>query len=157
MPHVKKNLSHKSLLIPGHDTYTAEDWASVLVRMLLLASWGIPKEFISDRDFKFVSAVWKKIFTLLGTKHLDTTRFQLPAADSTISRVPRPRSHQPPIHCQVSFLPSTALVPSPNDEMSSPRRYKHPRFQHQLGPQEISSIIATSAVRIKPPTLLSRS
>jgi hypothetical protein len=25
--------SHKTLLIPGHDTYTAEDWASILVRM----------------------------------------------------------------------------------------------------------------------------
>ena len=65
--------SHKTLLIPGHDTYTAKDWASILVRMLLLASWGILMEFILDRDSKFVFAVWRKVFTLMRTKLLYST------------------------------------------------------------------------------------
>ena len=45
--------SKRSLLIPGHSTYTAADWAEVTARILMLCDWGLPKAIISDRDRKF--------------------------------------------------------------------------------------------------------
>jgi hypothetical protein len=65
--------SKKSLLIPGHDTYGAKEWAIVLLRMLLLCDWGIPRAFISDRDPKFVSDLWRAIWAAMNVKLLFST------------------------------------------------------------------------------------
>jgi hypothetical protein len=70
---VTDKFSKKTLLIPGHTTYTAENWAEILFRMLLLADWGIPSAIISDRDRKFVSEFWRNLFKLSGTKLLMST------------------------------------------------------------------------------------
>jgi hypothetical protein len=72
--------SKKSLLIPGHDTYGAEQWAIILIRMLFLCDWGIPRAFISDRDPKFVSDLWKAIWSTMNVKLLFTTAWH-PQAD----------------------------------------------------------------------------
>jgi hypothetical protein len=65
--------SKKVMLLAGHSTYTAADWAKVLLRALLLADWGIPRRIISDRDPKFVSALWREIFNLLEVALLFST------------------------------------------------------------------------------------
>jgi len=91
------------LLIPGHDTYTAET--------------GLP---------------WSNVYcsySVLLYKHLGATRSQLPAVDSTISRVPRPRSIKLPF--MSSFLLAVnGTLPSPKTKFPQPRRST---FQHQLG------------------------
>jgi hypothetical protein len=65
--------SKRPLLIPGHTTYTADEWAEVFLRSLQMAEWGIPQGIISDRDRKFVAHFWRSIFTRLGTKLLMST------------------------------------------------------------------------------------
>ncbi|SCO49704.1 uncharacterized protein FFNC_12791 [Fusarium fujikuroi] len=72
--------SKRCLLVPGYSTYTAEDWAIALLRQLLLADWGIPKVIISDRDRKFTSAFWRKLWEVFGCKLAMTTAYY-PEAD----------------------------------------------------------------------------
>ncbi|KAK1774019.1 hypothetical protein QBC45DRAFT_455067 [Copromyces sp. CBS 386.78] len=59
---VTDKTSKRSLLIPGHDTYTATEWGIITIRMFLLCDWGFPIGIISDRDRKFTSAYWRGIF-----------------------------------------------------------------------------------------------
>jgi len=54
--------SKRKLLIPGNERYSAEDWAYVLGRQLLLSDWGCPHGIISDRDPKFTSSFWKGLW-----------------------------------------------------------------------------------------------
>ncbi|SCO30823.1 uncharacterized protein FFMR_02024 [Fusarium fujikuroi] len=72
--------SKRCLLVPGYSMYTAEDWAIALSRQLLLADWGIPKVIISDRDRKFTSAFWRKLWEVFGCKLVMTTAYH-PEAD----------------------------------------------------------------------------
>lgn len=75
----------RTLLIPGNERYTAEEWATVLVRQLLLSDWGIPKGIISDRDKKFTSDLWVGIWKALKTKLLMTTAYH-PQGDGLSER-----------------------------------------------------------------------
>ena len=59
----------KITLPPGKSTYTAVDWAKVLIDRLDLVDWGIPKIIISDRDPKFLGEMWSAIHAILGTQH----------------------------------------------------------------------------------------
>lgn len=59
--------SKKCILIPGNTTYTAEEWALLVLRAFQLYDWGIPAKAISDRDSKFMSLFWQTIFNRLGT------------------------------------------------------------------------------------------
>jgi hypothetical protein len=77
--------SKRSLLIPGHDTYKAADWATVFTRALLLCDWGIPKVIISDRDPKFTSDFWNGIWKALGTRLMMTSAYH-PQADGQSER-----------------------------------------------------------------------
>ncbi len=77
--------SKKVLYISGNREYTAANWAKVLLRGLMLCDWGLPKEIISDRDPKFISALWKEIFRLLGVKLHMTTAYH-PQADGQAER-----------------------------------------------------------------------
>ena len=58
----------QSILIPGHRTYKAEDWAKALIHQILLSDWAIPRQIISDCDHKFISAFWKGLWSALGIK-----------------------------------------------------------------------------------------
>ena len=51
--------SKRTLLVPGHSRYAAEEWAIIWVKMLTIADWGLPKAIISDRDLKFHAAFWQ--------------------------------------------------------------------------------------------------
>lgn len=65
----------RTLLIPGHATYTAKDWAEVVLRMFLIADWPIPKGIICDRDRKFISEFWQGLWTAMGTRILMSTAY----------------------------------------------------------------------------------
>ena len=78
-------ISKRTALIPGNKRYTAQEWATVLVRVLLLSDWGIPKGIISDRDRKFTSEFWQGMWKALGTRLLMTTAYH-PQGDGLSER-----------------------------------------------------------------------
>src|SRR5437667_3437836 len=67
--------SKRTMLVPGHSMYSAEDWAAVVARQLLLSDWGLPKAFNSDRDRRFHSAFWRGLWRASGTKIFMTTGY----------------------------------------------------------------------------------
>ena len=40
-----------------------------------MADWGLPKVLLSDRDLKFLSELWKALFTRMGVKLLYSTAY----------------------------------------------------------------------------------
>ena len=64
--------SKRTLLIPGHSIYPAEDWGKVLMRQLLLSDW-------------FTSNLWRGMWETLGTKLLMTAAYH-PQADGLAER-----------------------------------------------------------------------
>lgn len=75
----------KTLLIPGLTTYSAADWANLVITALLQHDWGIPAAIISDRDRKFMSSFWRQVFQRLGTKILASTAYH-PQTDGQSER-----------------------------------------------------------------------
>jgi hypothetical protein len=67
--------SKRTLLIPGHGEYKAEDWGSKLAAHLLLADWACPKVIVSDRDAKFTSRFWNALWKAFGTRLMMTTAY----------------------------------------------------------------------------------
>lgn len=49
-------------------TWEAWEWADAPIERLWLMDWGLAKRFISNRDSKFVSGFWKRLFTRLGVQ-----------------------------------------------------------------------------------------
>lgn len=72
---VSDKATKRTMLIPGNDKYTAEDWGELFLQQLLIYDWGVPHGIISDRDSKFVSEFWKGMWTGLGTKLLMTAAY----------------------------------------------------------------------------------
>ena len=65
---VNCRFSKKTILLAGHSTYTAKDWAVILLRGFQLCNWGLPDEIVSDRDPKFTSDLWRAIHSILHVK-----------------------------------------------------------------------------------------
>ena len=82
---ITDKFSKRVLLAPGRTIYTAKEWASVLLEKLQQADWGLPKAILSDRDPKFLSEVWKELFTSLGVKLLYSTAYH-PQTDGQSER-----------------------------------------------------------------------
>ncbi|KAF5971878.1 TY3B-TY3B protein [Fusarium bulbicola] len=61
--------SKRNILVPGYATFSAEDWAVALARQLMLADWGMPKVIVSDRDRKFTSPFWRKLWRTKTSAH----------------------------------------------------------------------------------------
>ena len=78
-------ISRKVLLLPGHSTYDAATWATVLVRALRLCDWGLPRKIVSDRDPKFTSDLWQQLFKRYGTRLAMSTAYH-PQTDGTTER-----------------------------------------------------------------------
>ena len=72
-------------LAPGDETNRAQDWAKILLALLSVMGWGLPSAIISDRDPKFLSAMWKEIFNKLNTKLWVTTAYH-PQGDGQSER-----------------------------------------------------------------------
>lgn len=62
-------------LIKGTDTGSIKQWAQAFLRRLDLIDWGLPRELITDRDLKFLSKFWAKLFARLGVKLLYSTAY----------------------------------------------------------------------------------
>ena len=76
----------KITLPPGKSTYTATEWAKVLIDRLDLVDWGIPKILISDREPKFLGEMWSAIHAILGTQLLYSTAYH-PQTDGASERI----------------------------------------------------------------------
>ena len=61
------------LLIPDDEIWTISQWTEIIFRNLLQYDWNISHSFINDKDFRFISGFWKKIFTRLRIKFLTFT------------------------------------------------------------------------------------
>ena len=48
-------------IILGKEDYTAETWAGIFYREIW-AQWGMPDQIISDRESKFTSDWWARLF-----------------------------------------------------------------------------------------------
>jgi hypothetical protein len=77
--------SKRITLIPGMKNWTAEQWADALIERLWIADWGMPKVIISDRDPKFLSALWTQLFTRLGVSLFYSTAYH-PQTDGASER-----------------------------------------------------------------------
>lgn len=64
---VTDKFSKSNLLIAGHTTYSASQWAHVLWRAIQLSNWSPPSAIISDRDSKFTGEFWKALWKSQGT------------------------------------------------------------------------------------------
>ena len=95
-------LSKKTLLIAGNKNYTAEEWATVILRVLCMCDWGLPKRTISDRDPKFTSAIWRAVFDLLNVQLLFSTANH-PQTDGLSER--RNQSAEISIRCHTNTCP----------------------------------------------------
>lgn len=65
----------RTLLISGHSRQGAAELALALLEQLQVAEWGLPKVITSDRDKKFLSALWTALFKRLGVKLLYSTAY----------------------------------------------------------------------------------
>ncbi|SLM41435.1 Ribonuclease H-like domain [Lasallia pustulata] len=70
---VTDKCSKRVTLLPGKNTYKAEDWAPVLLEGL--TDWGIPDAIITDRDPKFMSEFWKELAIKLKIEMLTSTAY----------------------------------------------------------------------------------
>lgn len=82
---VTDKFSKRITMIAGKDTHSAADWADLLLERLDLCDWGYPKVIITDRDRKFLSELWTKIFHKLGSKLLYSTAYH-PQTDGSSER-----------------------------------------------------------------------
>lgn len=82
---VTDKFSKRISVIPGKVTWNAEQWADALIDRLWIMDWGMPKAIISDRDKKFTSTLWNRIFTRLGTRLLYSTAYH-PQTDGASER-----------------------------------------------------------------------
>ena len=82
---VTDKFSKRVLLVPGKSTFSAAEWADVLLAALTQQGWGIPAATISDRDSKFMSELWQAIFKKLGTDILASTAYH-PQTDGQSER-----------------------------------------------------------------------
>ncbi len=62
-------------MISSKTTYTAEQWAHLVLERLQIANWDVPAAIINDRDPKFMSDFWKTTFKKLRTSILTSTAY----------------------------------------------------------------------------------
>ena len=82
---VTDKFSKRLTAIAGKSTYSAPDWARVLLQRFAEADWGIPPVIISDRDRKFLSDMWREIFNHLNVRLLYSTGYH-PQTDGQSER-----------------------------------------------------------------------
>jgi transposase InsO family protein len=72
-------------LLPGRKDWNAAQWADSYYEGVVLSGWGYPRTLISDRDRRFLSALWTALLEKAGTKHITTTAYH-PSADGQAER-----------------------------------------------------------------------
>jgi hypothetical protein len=71
--------------LPGRKDWSAADWARAVYEGVTLNGWGYPRKLISNRDRRFLSALWSSILDISGTRHVTTTAYH-PSADGQAER-----------------------------------------------------------------------
>jgi hypothetical protein len=71
--------------LPGRKDWSAADWATSVYEGVTLNGWGYPKAIISDRDKRFLSALWAALLERAGARHITTTAYH-PSADGQAER-----------------------------------------------------------------------
>jgi hypothetical protein len=71
-------------LIPGRETYSAEDWAKAFF-FIYCRRWGVPSRILTDRGKVFLSEFWKTLFKMMRTDLLVTTAYH-PQTDGQSER-----------------------------------------------------------------------
>jgi hypothetical protein len=71
--------------LPGRKDWSAAEWAEAVYEGVTINGWGYPRTLVSDRDRRFLSALWNSILELSGTKHVTTTAYH-PSADGQAER-----------------------------------------------------------------------
>jgi hypothetical protein len=71
--------------LPGRKDWSAAEWAEAVYEGVTLNGWGYPRTLVSDRDRRFLSALWNSILELSGTRHVTTTAYH-PSADGQAER-----------------------------------------------------------------------
>jgi hypothetical protein len=71
--------------LPGRKDWSAADWATAVYEGVTLNGWGYPKAIISDRDKRFLSALWAALLERAGARHITTTAYH-PSADGQAER-----------------------------------------------------------------------
>lgn len=102
--------------LPGADTFSAQDWARLIVTLCLDLDWGYPKVIISDRDKKFLSALY--LVTASNASSSPRSIIPINASRSPASTTARHASSSPkntvPINASRSRRPaSNAVVKAP--------------------------------------------
>ena len=69
-------LTKWSYFLPYKESWTAEQLVDVIYRNVT-SVYGWPKEWITDRDTKFVSKFWQALMTKLGVKSKLSTAYHL--------------------------------------------------------------------------------
>lgn len=67
--------SKRITLIERMDTWLSKQWAHAFFQCLDLLNWGFPRELITDRNPKLLSAFSTALFTKLGVKLLYSTAY----------------------------------------------------------------------------------
>jgi hypothetical protein len=81
---VTDKLTKYVMLIPGCETWTAEEWAKAYFDKIF-PIFGVPGAMISDRGSVFLSAFWTTVFELMHTNCIATTAYN-PRADGQSER-----------------------------------------------------------------------
>jgi hypothetical protein len=71
--------------LPGRKDWSAADWANSVYEGVTINGWGYPKAIISDRDKRFLSALWAALLERAGARHITTTAYH-PSADGQAER-----------------------------------------------------------------------
>ena len=75
--------SKRITIVLDKNIWSAKNWTKALLKRLNIADWEFPKIIISNRDRKFLSELWTKIFTRLDTKLLYSTTYHSQTDDSS--------------------------------------------------------------------------
>lgn len=76
---VTDKATKRCTFIPGRDTWDAESWGQALDMRLAEGDWGTPRKIISDRDPKFMAAIWKSMWEARQVKLAYTTAYHAQA------------------------------------------------------------------------------
>jgi transposase InsO family protein len=71
--------------LSGRKDWSAAEWAEAVHEGVSLNGWGYPLAIISDRDRRFLSALWSSLLERAGARHITTTAYH-PSADGQAER-----------------------------------------------------------------------
>lgn len=83
---VVDKFTKQTMLEPCTNNVSAPKCADLLYNRLLTANWGLPKVILSDRDRRFLAAMWSGFWKAVGTKLVHSTAYH-PQTDGQTERM----------------------------------------------------------------------